>query len=134
MFFDRDGNLSDPMSILLILDGTLQPEESWVSMKTQFSNPDTHVWVIGLLKYLKKKYISNLEVSDEGGYWETGDRKELEDKMNFLNDKINFLSSAISSGSMGDLSDLSGDEIAERIEKFFLDNRGQNDENQDDKQ
>jgi len=57
LFFDRDGNLSDPMSIVLLLDGTLQPEESWVSMKTQFSNPDTHVWVIGLLKYLKKKYI-----------------------------------------------------------------------------
>ena len=80
----------------------------------------------------RKPYISNLEVSDEGGYWDTGDRKELEDKMNFLNDKLNSLSASISSGNMGDLSNLSADEIADRIEKFFKENENQDDENQED--
>jgi len=129
LFFDRDGSLRCPMSMLLILDGTIKPEDAWISVKTQFSNPDTHIWVIGLLKYLKKKYISSLEVSDEGGYWDTGDRKELERRMNFINEKIDSLSASLSSSSMGDLSNLSADEIAKRIEKFFLDN-----DNQEDKQ
>jgi hypothetical protein len=117
------------MSILLILDGTIKPEDTWVSIKTQFSNPDTHIWVIGLLKYLKKKYISNLEVSDEGEYWETGDRKELERRMNFIKEKIDSLSASLSSENMGDMSNISADEIADRIEQMF-----KNDENKKDKQ
>ena len=71
----------------------------------------------------------DLEVSDEGLYWNTGDRQQLEDKMNFINAKLDSLSASISSGSMGDLSNLSADEIVDRIEKFFMD-----DKNQDDKQ
>ena len=120
LFFDRDGRLRSPMTMLLILDGTLQPETAWVPMKTQFSTPDTHVCVVGLLKYLKKRYISNLEVSDESEYWDTGDRRKLEDDMSLLNGKLQRLSGAISSGSMGDLTGLSADEIASRIEQLFL--------------
>ena len=121
LFFDRDGYLRSPMTMLLILDGTLQPEMAWVPMKTQFSSPDTHVWVVGLLKYLKKRYISNLEVSDESEYWDTGDRAKLEDDMSLLNGKLHHLSGVISTGRMGDLTGLSADEIASRIEQLVLD-------------
>jgi hypothetical protein len=106
--------------MLMILAGSLQTATAWVPMKTQFSGPDTHVWVAGLLKYLKKRYISNLEVSDESGYWDTGNRRKLEDDMNLLNGKLQYLSGAISSGRMGDLTGLSADEIASRIEQLFL--------------
>jgi hypothetical protein len=120
LFFDRDGHLRSPMTMLMILDGALQPATAWVQMKTQFSGPDTHVWVIGLLKYLKKRYISNLEVSDESEYWDTGDRRRLEEDMAMLNGKLQHLSGTISSGRMGDLDGLSADEIASRIEQLFL--------------
>lgn len=120
LFFDRDGCLRSPMTMLMILDGTLQPETAWVPMKTQFSGPDTHVWVVGLLKYLKKHYISNLEVWDESEYWDTGDRRKLEEDMTLLNGKLQHLSATISSGRMGDLTGLSADEIASRIERLFL--------------
>ena len=89
-------------------------------MKTQFSGPDIHVWVIGLLKYLKKHYISNLEVSEESEYWETGDRRKLEEDMALLNGKLQRLSATISSGGMGELTGLSADDIASRIERLFL--------------
>jgi hypothetical protein len=49
--------------------------------------------------------------------------------MNFINDKINSLSASISSINIGDLSNLSADEIADLIEQLFME-----DENQDDKQ
>jgi hypothetical protein len=120
LFFDRYGYLRSPMTMLMILEGTLQPETAWIPMKTQFAGPDTHVWVIGLLRYLKKRYISNLEVSDESEYWDTGDRRKLEEDMTLLNGKLQHLSATISSGRMGDLTGLSADEIASRIERLFL--------------
>ena len=120
LFFDRDGYLRSPMSMLMMLEGSLEPERAWVSMKTQFSSPDTHVWVIGLLKYLKKHYIPDLEVSDESGYWDTGNRAKLEEDMALLDDKLNQLSGEISSGRLGNLSNLSADEIAARIEQLFM--------------
>lgn len=124
LFFDADGYIRSPMTVLMILDGVLQPETAWVPMKTQFSGPDTHVWVVGLLKYLKKHYISNLEVSDESEYWESGDRRKLEEDMTLLNGKLEDLSGAISSGRMGQLTGLTADEIADRIKQFFLNDAG----------
>jgi hypothetical protein len=39
--------------------------------------------VIKLFEYLKKKYINNLEVFDEGSYWETKDEDLLAHKLIF---------------------------------------------------
>ena len=119
LFFDSSGYLRSPITMLMIINGTHNPENACVSMKTQFSSPETHIWVIGLLKYLKKRYISNLHVFDEGACWDTGDRQLLEEKMGIINRALQFLSSSISSGRMGDLSGLSAEEIAERIEQLF---------------
>ncbi len=125
LFFDSSGYLRSPITMLMIINGTCKPENACVSMKTQFSCPETHIWVIGLLKYLKKRYISNLHVSDEGGYWETSDRQQLEENMAFINSTLRFLSSSISSGCMGDLAGLSADEIAERIEQHFMNRKSE---------
>jgi hypothetical protein len=128
LFFDRSGELRCPLTMLMILNGTLQPANAWVTIKTQFSNPGTHVWIVGLLKYLKRHYLANLEVSDETGYWDIGDKRELEENTALLNDKLQYFSSAITAGRMGDLTGLSADEIASRIERLFLnDEPGRND-------
>ena len=47
------------------------------SNKTQFADTDAHMAVIKLLRYLKEKYFSIFELSDEGMYWETMDEKIL---------------------------------------------------------
>ena len=119
LFFDREGTIRSPMTVLMLLDGTLTPETACESIKTQFANADSHIWVIGLLKYLKKKYISDLEVNDEGHYWETGERDKLEQTIAFLNGKIEDVASALESEALGDLKELSAEDIAARIEKLF---------------
>jgi len=119
--FDRDGAIRSPMGMVSILDGSLEPEDDSVSVKTQFAGPKFHTWVGGLLKYLKKKYISDLEVRDEGEYWESGDLDKLKAKMAFLNDKINFLSDRLNSVTLGDTTGLSAEEIADRIESVLRD-------------
>lgn len=125
-FFDREGNLRCPMTVILLLDGTLDPKDASISVQTQFAPPEMHVWVVGLLKYLKTRYISDLEVSDEGQYWETGDVRILKQKMDSIHGWIERLSTGLSWGHLGNMSGLSGDEIAARIEQWFLDNRDRN--------
>ncbi len=47
-----------------------------LSIKTQFSSPETHIRVCELLR-LVERYASEWEVFDDGGYWETGDYEAL---------------------------------------------------------
>jgi hypothetical protein len=72
--------------------------------------------MIGLLKYLKKRYIFDLQVSDEGEYWETGDIRILKKKMNLIDEKLDQIANDLSSNRFCDLAGLSAEEIASRIE------------------
>jgi hypothetical protein len=62
----------------------------WV--KTQFSDPDTHIAVCSLLRIVEK-YAAEWEVEDEGGYWESGDREALAAQMERLNAAMAMLAS-----------------------------------------
>jgi len=65
-----------------------QKQKKIVSVKTQFGNSKTHIWIIGLLKYIQSKYVSNLSVTDEGGIREGGSEKKLNEKKTFISDAI----------------------------------------------
>lgn len=116
--FDRDGQLRSLLGQVLILDGTFKPEESWAFTKTQFSSPERHVWIVGLLRYVQKHYVSNLEVRDEGGYWETGDLAELRHRMDLINGALAGMTVALSSSRFAALAGKSTEEIVAAIEKL----------------
>ena len=97
----------------------LAPDDAWISLKTQFSSPEMHVFIIGLLKHIKEHHIPNLEVRDEGEYWETGDYRNLVKKMEVIDKKLDYLSRELFSDCLVDPGSLSVDEIAARIE-FLL--------------
>ncbi len=120
-FVDAAGRLRSIMDMILQREGRTTPENVWVSVKTQFLSLDIHVWIVGLLKYLQKRYFSDLRVNDEGGFWETGDRAALEAKMRLLKEKLDELAMGLKTGSLGDLSGLSAEEMAARIEDFLKD-------------
>lgn len=115
-YFDSDGSLCGPVSMVMISEGTLKPEDVWVSVKTQFAGPETHIWIVGLLKYLKEHYIMDLEVNDEGEYWETGNLETLTAKMELINEKIDMLSNELSRVNRGHIDKFSPDELATMIE------------------
>ena len=96
-FFNSKGYLLSPMNVILIQEGVLALDDAWITVKTQFLPADMHVTIIGLLKYIKVHHLPNLEVDDEGEYWETGDYRVLEDKMRLIQEKINYLSRELSS-------------------------------------
>lgn len=119
--FDREGHLRMPMHVVSILDGTLDPTDAWVFVKTQFGPPEDHAWMVGLLRYLKRHYMADLQVQDEGDYWDTGDLERLRDKMNLIDRELNILTEKLSSVDLGDITDLSPEQIASRIEELLDD-------------
>jgi hypothetical protein len=52
-------------------------EPPWCFVKTQFGPVEGHVALIEMLRALKREFLPDLEVSDDGGYWETRDLAEL---------------------------------------------------------
>lgn len=88
----------------------------YVSVKTQFGKIETHLWIVGLLRYLKSKYLPDLEVSDEGEYWETGDVALLDKRQKFLASKIAEIAEGLS--KMENRAETPED-LAREIEAFF---------------
>ena len=73
--FSINGKFCSPV----LLQYDIHPATT-ISVKTQFAGIEIHKAVIKLLKYLKAKYFSEFEVSDESGYWETDDENILNQK------------------------------------------------------
>jgi len=114
--FDRDGRLRN---ILDLVNGQIEPDPQlsyYNFVKTQFAEIETHLWIVGLFRYLKKNYLSNLKVTDEGEVWETGNVETLRNKREFLNGKIKQLGDALS--QVTDLPE-NIEDLMDKIEETF---------------
>ena len=78
-----------------------------------------HITIIKLLKYLQKRYIPDLQVIDEGDYWESGDREKLKEKMAFLDEKMDRVAEALSSVDFADFSEYTDSEMVSLIEQIL---------------
>ncbi len=95
-YFDREGTLWSVPGRALSLDQRERPDRPFISVKTQFAPAEIHIAIVRLLRYIKGRYISNLEVRDEGGFWETGDPVELERRRESINQALDLLKHALS--------------------------------------
>ena len=86
--FDKNGNTKDFRTLGLRKHKETMSEDNFVRIKTQYAPIDVHIAIIKLLKYLKKKYINDLRVIDDGCYWETEDKELLAQKISFLNEMM----------------------------------------------
>jgi len=80
---------SEPLWFTFVPDGrtcnviNLQytdPNDKYYSLcavKTQYAGAEVHMSMIKMLRYISDKYFSEIEVMDEGEYWETGDEENL---------------------------------------------------------
>ena len=85
--------------------------------KTQFAPIEVHIVIIKLLKYLQQKYISNVEVWDEGDNWQTADAALLKNKMDFLTKKMDQLATMVESTLRKE--NVSTESILNKIEEIF---------------
>jgi hypothetical protein len=113
--FDKKGNLRNALH----LEYTDKDEDiSYFNhIKTQFSPAEIHIAIIKLLRYLKEKYIKNLEVYDEGRFWETNDEKILNEKLEFLNKMMDKLEGILN--SIPREKNESAESIANKIERII---------------
>lgn len=86
-------------------------------IKTQFAPTEFHISIIKLLKYIQKKYMANLEVWDEGEYWEKEDPGILKEKIDFLTEKINLLADALNTVEFE--KGASAESVADKIEELL---------------
>jgi hypothetical protein len=71
-------------------------EPPWCFVKTQFGPIEGHVALVEMFTALKCEFLPDLEVSDEGGYWETRDFAELARRKSFLQSAIDGLAEGLS--------------------------------------
>jgi len=120
---DKNGNLRNAILIEHFDD---DHETTYINhIKTQYAPIEIHIAVVKLLKYLNQKYIGNLEVWDEGDYWQTADEHHLMEKFKFLNAKIEKFGDILDSISFEENSDakLIADKIEEVFKKMNLNKR-----------
>ena len=116
--FDKKGYLRSPISIPFYEEN--DKHQLVVSVKTQFSSPDIHIVLIKLLRYIKSKYIENLEVIDEGEYWETSNKERLKYLFDFLNEKLNMIGDILKENKTNFSESDSPEQIADKVEKLLL--------------
>ena len=90
----------------------------WCFVKTQFGSVEGHVAVAELLMALKKQFISDLEVNDEGGYWEHRDWRRLQETMDTCGAAIRGLATALENDNLSPEAAEDPEILATRIERI----------------
>lgn len=116
VLFDCNGVLTDMMQQLSWINAHGLGER-FTMCKTQFGTIDSHIRIIELLDSLKRKYISDLSVSDEGAYWESRDRRLLAEKRIALGHHLRHAEKVISNLEVSSADARDAESIAARIEE-----------------
>jgi hypothetical protein len=93
-------------------------EKPWCWVKTQFGSIEGHVALVELLAALKKEFTPDLEVMDEGGYWEHRDLNELRQKLEFVGLAINMLADELEHDRLSSEAREDPEILATRIERL----------------
>ncbi len=113
--FDSKGRIH---SLGDLIAGWKEGDFLCTAVKTQFAGSAEHIWLCGLLRHVQRSYMPEIEVTDEGGFWETGDRQELQRHIDFLDDMIKKFGSALEQASMDTVLDKNDpDAIADFVEQ-----------------
>jgi len=75
--WDEHGKKTSISEVLTMDEAEYERMLYMCSTKTQFAGPDAHELIIGVLRYVSKTYLADFTITDEGQYWETGDKKIL---------------------------------------------------------
>ena len=96
----------------------LLTEPSWCWVKTQFGPVEGHVALVELFSAIQREFAPNLEVSDEGEYWETRSLPTLRRKCAFVGAMIDGLANAIKNDRLSPEAAEDPQILATRIERL----------------
>jgi hypothetical protein len=143
----------DSFSLLISPEGHLTPlfqikeaeeapfkEPPYCFVKTQFGSLQGHIAIVHLLDALRQRFFSNLQVSDEGGYYENRDANQLAHQRQLLQKAISSLAQGLRQTGLSSEAAEDPSILATRIERIatlvhqsiFADNPRDSDLNQGD--
>ncbi len=94
-------------------------DDTFSHIKTQFAPVEIHVAIIKLLKHVKLKYINDLEVFDEGDFWDTMDKNILIEKMNLVQSHIDFVGDVLNASANELGNSESAESLGDKIEDIL---------------
>jgi len=89
-------------------------------VKTQFGSIQGHIAIVHLLDALRQRYCSNLEVSDEGEYYETRDVAKLTQKMRLLADAMESFADGLRDHGLTDEAAEDPEIVASRVQRVAM--------------
>lgn len=123
----------DTFSLLVSPEGHLTPlfqiedaektpfdEPPGCFVKTQFGSIQGHVAIVHLLDALRQRFCSNLQVTDEGEYYETRDVVALTDRMQFLAKAMDSLADELREYGLSREATEDPNILASRIERVAM--------------
>jgi len=119
--FLSNGKMSSPPNLQFfgITDAPGDRERLYMlSTKTQYAGVEVHQRIIDLLRYLRPRYFSDLKVSDEGQYWETGDKGLLKETFKRYDTALQIVGTALENNSI-----LPGETFEEYFQRVFKDGK-----------
>ncbi len=119
ILFDRSGVLTDMFQQISWIE-TNGRNERFSACKTQSGSIDSHINIVEILDLVKRKYIADLTIHDEGAYWETRDRRILAEKRILLGHYLRHAEKVISSIEPTGNDDQDPEALARRIEEALL--------------
>ncbi len=119
ILFDRSGVLTDMFQQISWIEANGR-NERFSACKTQFGSIDSHIQIVEILDLVKKKYMTDLSINDEGAYWETRDRRILAEKRILLGHYLRHTEKVISSIEPAGNDAQDPDALARRIEEALL--------------
>ena len=93
-------------------------EPPWCFTKTQFGPVEGHVALIEMLAELRREFVPDLEVSDEGGYWETHDLAELARRRGVVQQAIDAMAEGLQRHGLSREAAEDPDILRKRIERI----------------
>jgi hypothetical protein len=121
----------DTLSLLVSPEGHLIPlfqiedaekapfeEPPYCFIKSQFGSLQGHIAIIHLLDALRQQYFSNLEISDEGEYYESRDVRQLSHKISLLRSAIHAMSEGLKEHGLSAEAAEDPNILASRIERI----------------
>jgi hypothetical protein len=96
--FLSNGRMCDAPHLKFFGKTETNPEHKYLymlSVKTQYAGAEIHKFIIQLFRYLDKKYLADLELFDDCGYWETNDEEILRSNFKRNADLIESFASAL---------------------------------------
>lgn len=121
----------DTFSLLISPEGHLTPlfqieeaekaafeEPPYCFVKTQFGSLQGHIAIVHLLDAIGQQYCSNLEVTDEGEYYENRDVGRLHRKLAFLRTALNAMTDGLKEYGLSEEAAEDPNILATRIERI----------------